>query len=122
MHELPITENILNIALKYGEKAEAVRITDLYLIIGQLSSVVDDSIKFYWEIISKGTICSGANLHFERIPALFNCLDCGHSYGLTAELSACPNCDSIKIDVIAGEEFQLKSIEIETGKAEEEAL
>ena len=112
MHELPITENILNIAVKYGEEAGAALVTDLNLVIGQLSSIVDDSIQFYWEIISKGTICEGAKLHFERIPAQLNCLDCGQTYGLTAELSACPKCESTNIKISSGEEFQLKSIEI----------
>ena len=43
MHELPITQNILKIALRYGQENQASKITDLYLVIGQLSSVIDDS-------------------------------------------------------------------------------
>ncbi|MCB9418729.1 MAG: hydrogenase maturation nickel metallochaperone HypA [Ardenticatenaceae bacterium] len=116
MHELPITESILEIAVRHGEQANAARVTDLYLVIGQLSSIVDDSIQFYWDIISRDTICEGATLHFERVPAQLLCLDCGHSYGFDYELSACPICDSTHIKVAAGEEFQLQSIEIETNK------
>ena len=114
MHELPITENILEIAVRHGQQAQAVRVTNLYLVIGQLSSIVDDSIQFYWDIISKGTICEGAALHFERIPAQLLCLDCGHKYGFERELSACPACNSIRVKIMAGEEFQLQSIEVET--------
>ena len=47
MHELPVTESILEIALRHAQEAGARRITDLYLIIGQLSTIVDDSIQFY---------------------------------------------------------------------------
>jgi hydrogenase nickel incorporation protein HypA/HybF len=114
MHELPITESILDIAVKHGQQANATRVKDLYLVIGQLSSIVDDSIQFYWDIISKDTICEGAILHFERIPAELQCLDCSHTYGFAHELTACPQCDSSRVKVIAGEEFQLQSIEIET--------
>ena len=114
MHELPIAESILEIAVRHGQQALAVRVTDLFLVIGQLSSVVDDSIQFYWDIISQGTICEGAALHFERVPARLLCLECDHSYGFKHELSACPACDSIRIKVTAGEEFQLQSIEVET--------
>ncbi len=114
MHELPITENILEIAVRHGQQANAVRVKDLYLVIGQLSSIVDDSIQFYWDIISKNTICEGAQLHFERIAAQLLCLDCGQTYGFEHELIACPHCDGSRVKVIAGEEFQLQSIEIET--------
>ncbi|MCA9957781.1 MAG: hydrogenase maturation nickel metallochaperone HypA, partial [Anaerolineales bacterium] len=51
MHELPITENILKIANEHATQSGAARVTDLYLVIGQLSSIVDDSIQFYWDII-----------------------------------------------------------------------
>ena len=42
MHELPIAENIRNLAVKHAEKANAEKVTDIYIVIGQLSSVVDD--------------------------------------------------------------------------------
>ena len=116
MHELPITQNILRIANQYAEQANASRVTDLYLVIGQLSSIVDDSIQFYWDVISKDTLCQGATLHFKRIPAELRCLDCDHTYALSRELTTCPQCDSTHIRVIAGEEFRLDSIEIETGE------
>jgi hydrogenase nickel incorporation protein HypA/HybF len=116
MHELSITENILEIAVRHGQQANASRVTELHLVIGQLSSIVDDSVQFYWDFISRDTICEGATLHFERIPAQLHCQDCGHSYGFDQELSACPLCESVRIKVTAGEEFQLKSIEVETEK------
>jgi hydrogenase nickel incorporation protein HypA/HybF len=114
MHELSITENILEIALNYAEQSGATKVTDLNLVIGQLSSIVDDSVQFYWDIVSKETLCEGATLHFERIPAEMICLDCGHTYVLTKGLSACPQCESFRIKVHAGEEFRLESIDIET--------
>ncbi len=114
MHELAITESILKIATDYAQKAGAARVTDLYLVIGRLSSLVDDSVQFYWDIISQDTICAKAQLHFERIPAKILCLDCSNQYVLSDELSACPNCGSPKIKVISGEEFSLNSIGIET--------
>ena len=114
MHELPITENILRIALDYAERSGATQVSGLNLVIGQLSSVVDDSVQFYWDIVSKETLCEGAALHFERIPAEMICLDCGHTYILSRGLEACPQCESFHIKVHAGEEFRLESIDIET--------
>ena len=113
MHELAVTESILNIASDYAKKAGAARVTDLYLVVGRLSSLVDDSVQFYWDIISQDTICAKAQLHFERIPANILCLDCSNEYVLSDELSACPKCGSVKIKVVSGEEFSLDSIAIE---------
>lgn len=116
MHELAVTQSILEIANQHAAQAGAVRVTNLYLVIGQLSSIVDDSIQFYWDIVSRGTLCEGAALHFERIPAGLRCLDCGTSYTLPGELIACPHCQSIRAQVTQGEEFRLDSIDIETAE------
>ena len=112
MHELAVTESILNTAEKYARQSGASRVTDLYLIIGRLSSIVDDSVQFYWDMISQGTLCQGSRLHFQRVPASLNCLNCGNEYILEAELSPCPACGSIKVKVTSGDQFYLDSIEI----------
>jgi hydrogenase nickel incorporation protein HypA/HybF len=117
MHELAVTENILNITLQHAAQANAVRVTSLHLVIGQLSSIVDDSVQFYWDMISAETICEGAQLHFERRPAMLKCLDCDQIYALSGELTDCPNCHSARIKVVAGEEFYLDSIEVEAESA-----
>jgi hydrogenase nickel incorporation protein HypA/HybF len=114
MHELSITESLLEIALRHASKADANRITDLYLVIGQLSSVVDDSVQFYWDIIAKDTPAEGAKLHFQRIPTEIQCLDCNHQYKPVDNQMACPRCDSISIKIISGEEFFLEAINVET--------
>ena len=75
MHELAVTESILDIAVKYAEQAGASRVSDLYLVIGRLSSIVDDSVQFYWDIVSQNTLCAGSRLHFQRVPAELLCLD-----------------------------------------------
>lgn len=114
MHELAITQQILGIALKHGQSVKAKKITDLYLVIGQLSSVVDDSVQFYWDMISEGTICQGAKLHFDRIPASLECRHCSEIYTLEdGALTPCPRCDSINVNVITGKEFRLESLEVE---------
>jgi hydrogenase nickel incorporation protein HypA/HybF len=113
MHELSVTESVLEIACKHAQKAQAVRVTDIHLVIGRLSSIVDDSIAFYWNIISKDTLCENARLHFNRLPAILLCLDCDNEFQLDQELTPCPNCSSARIRVLSGDEFQVESIDIE---------
>jgi hydrogenase nickel incorporation protein HypA/HybF len=113
MHELAVTESILDIAQTHAVQAQATKVTQINLVIGELSSIVDDSVQFYWDIISHDTICTGAKLNFQRVPARLACLNCGHEYMLENGLRECPQCSSFKLKIIAGEEFFVDSIEIE---------
>lgn len=113
MHELSVTESLLKIALQHAEKANAQRVTDLHIVIGDLASMVDDSIQFYWEIIAKGTIAEQATLHFDRVPAELQCMTCSEKYHPSDRELACPKCNGVKTRIIAGEEFSLQSIDVE---------
>ena len=113
MHELPVTQNLLDLALQHAEKAEASRILSLNITIGDLASIIDDSVQFYWDIISKDTPAEGAQLNFNRIPIEMKCLDCLTSYHPEDGISVCPECDGSRVNIIAGKEFLLDSIDVE---------
>ena len=110
MHELSVTQSVLDIALR---NAGARRIKRINLVIGQFSSIVDDSVQFYWEIISKDTLAEGSLLHFERIPGEMTCQNCGYVFGPTPETFDCPSCSSPFVKITKGEEFQVESIDVE---------
>ena len=112
MHELAVTEIILEIVTQANKESAATKVTDIYLRLGQLSSIVDESVQFYWDVISQGTLAEGAQLHFTHIPARLRCKDCGTEFDLTEELTPCPSCQSIALEIIQGEEFQVDAIEI----------
>lgn len=114
VHELSVTQSILEIALRHAESAGGGRITHLQLVIGQLSSMVDDTVQFYWDIISEGTAAQGATLHFRRIPAELLCSTCNQRYPLRHDSFACPTCGSTQGTIVSGDEFYLESIELET--------
>ncbi len=111
MHELPVTQSILKIALQHAEGAK--RITDIYLVMGELSTNVDDSIQFYWDIIAKDTPAEGAQLHFRRVPAELQCMACFEKYRPGDGELLCPNCGSVGAKIIAGEEFFVEAIDVE---------
>jgi len=113
MHELSVTESVLEIACNHAKEAKARAVTDIHLVIGRLSSIVDESVQFYWDFVSKGTLCENAKLHFRREPAILLCLACNNKYELKDELIPCPKCGSPQVRVLSGDEFNLESIEIE---------
>ena len=114
MHELAVTQSILEIAVRHADGQKARRITDLFIVMGEWSSTVDDSIQFYWDMISDGTIAKGATLHFRRIPVEIVCIECNHTYNPNSRELLCPNCASTRIKVKTGEEFYLEAIEVES--------
>jgi len=113
MHELFATQAILDKALAKAAEGHAARITDLHLVVGDLSSYVDDSIQFYWDEISKGTIAEGARLHFRRVEAQLQCMACFTPYHLRDDEIRCPNCGSSGAKILAGEEFYMESLDVE---------
>lgn len=113
MHELSVTESILDIVLRHAEDAHARRITDIYLVLGDLSSIVDDSVQFYWDMISEGTRAEGAALHFKRVATEMECQDCEAHYQPEGGDLSCPECGARNVKIISGEEFFIDSIEVE---------
>jgi hydrogenase nickel incorporation protein HypA/HybF len=113
MHELAVTQGILDISLRHAEEANAKKITDINLVIGQFSSIVDDSVQFYWDIVAKDTIAEGAVLHFNRIPGEMTCQNCGHAFRPDTEAFLCPACSSLNVRITKGEEFRVDSIDVE---------
>lgn len=114
MHELAVTRQLLELAEHHAAAADGGHVTDLYLVVGELSSYVSDSIQFYWDIISKGTVCSGARLHIHRVPARLHCRACGRNYGLVdGMVIPCPGCGNGRVTILAGQEFRLDSLELD---------
>ena len=113
MHELAVTQSILDISLRHARQVDAKRITDINLVIGQFSSIVDDSVQFYWDIIANGTIAQGAALHFNRIPGEMTCGDCGRAFQPTDRTFECPSCSSGFVRISRGDEFRVESIDVE---------
>jgi hydrogenase nickel incorporation protein HypA/HybF len=114
MHELAVTESILEITLRHADQAGAEKVTDIHLVIGELASIVDDSVQFYWDMVAQDTLAEGAKLHFRRIPAEMECLDCGSRYHPGEGQLRCPGCENGRVRVIAGEEFRLEAIEVDS--------
>lgn len=113
MHELSVSESLLSLALSHAEKEKATKVTAINIVIGRLSSIVDDSVQFYWDFVAEDTICAGAKLNFERRPAMIKCTDCNLDYPIERDMTPCPSCGGFHTIIVSGEEFYLDSIEIE---------
>lgn len=114
MHELAATRSLLQIALDAAAGAGATRVLEIDVVIGELTSMVDDSVQFYFDALSRDTAAAGARLRFRREPAVASCSACGHRAPVRPPLSAtCEACGAHALTVAGGQAFYVDSIEVE---------
>jgi hydrogenase nickel incorporation protein HypA/HybF len=85
----------------------------IHLVVGELSSIVDDSVQFYFDYLSQGTLAEGAELVFERLPVTVQCGTCSHQWQPPTADWTCPSCGAARARIVAGREFYVDSIEVE---------
>jgi hydrogenase nickel incorporation protein HypA/HybF len=113
MHELSVTEEVLNITLDHADKARAARVLKVNLVIGELTCFMEESVRFYFDIMSEGTIADKALLSISSIPAMGRCGQCRLEFVPKRTDWLCPRCGGSLHDLISGREFYVESIEIE---------
>ena len=110
MHEFSLTQNILNRVLK---TANSKRIVNVNLWIGPFSEDREESIKFYWRDLAKGTPGEGAQLHFQHITVDMKCIECGGTFSFEDDRSICMYCQSNHLQLLGEDEVKLESIDVE---------
>jgi hydrogenase nickel incorporation protein HypA/HybF len=114
MHELPITQSILSVVLDTARQHGSHRVIAINLVIGDMTSIVDDSVQFYFDILSKDTLAEGATLTFRREPATATCMDCKYRTHVKRPIfPVCPQCGSPKLVVSGGQEFFIDTIDVD---------
>lgn len=113
MHELGITQSIVEIAEQAAVKQQAAKIISVTVEVGSLAGVVPESLEFCFEACSKGTLLEGAALLIERVAARAGCRQCGREFPLEELLACCPDCGSAASDLLCGEELRIKEMEID---------
>src|SRR3954454_18415996 len=137
MHELSLAGAVIDTAERH---AAGRRVLLIQLRLGELRQVVPDSLAFYFEHVARGTLCEGAVLEHEVVPAALGCTSCNATWDLSATPGSpsatpgspsatwgqtppggarprlsfrCPQCGSAEVGVRSGNEFEVESIEVE---------
>ena len=113
MHEVSICESILDILKDEAIKNEASKVTAVRLKIGELSGVVEDALRFAFEVVAKGSIAEGASLVIEEVPLTARCKSCGKEFHIVGYAFSCKHCESPEIEVISGREMQIEDMDLE---------
>lgn len=111
MHEMGIAQEVLRQALTAAEANRISHIARLQLKLGAFSGVVEDALRFSFEVASRDTKAEGAVLEVENVPLTIRCADCGKESAIQPLLFQCPSCNSRRVDILTGQELSLDSIE-----------
>lgn len=113
MHEMALTESLVEIALEEARKHQAHRIKAIRLDIGAFSCVVPDALQFCFEAVSAGTFAEGAALEISHIAGSGWCLDCAKTVALNERFGACPHCGQFHVQMTGGDDLKIRDMEIE---------
>jgi len=75
MHEQSIVESLLALAIENTDKAKTNKILRIYLVVGELSGVVEEAVDFYFSFLTRDTFAAQASL-FLRNPTKLRCRNC----------------------------------------------
>ncbi|MCR4907496.1 MAG: hydrogenase maturation nickel metallochaperone HypA [Lachnospiraceae bacterium] len=113
MHELPVVEDLIKQLDEESAERDIRRISSVELVIGELSSVVDEAVQMYFDLLSEGHSCEGARLKFRFVPSRLKCTSCGEEFE-HEKAFACPRCGApAKLIKGSGREFYIKSFHTE---------
>jgi len=113
MHEYAVTQGVLDTVLQEAKKHGAKKVTEIRLVIGDMSTVLDESVQMYFDIMSKGTMAESAKLVFKRVASRFRCKLCGNEYDKPRRGFECPQCGGLGLPTGVGREFYIESIDVE---------
>lgn len=110
MHELSISSAVVDTVVKH---AAGRSVSGVHLRLGTLRQVVPESLEFFFGLVARDTVCEGATLTWDVITARLRCAACGHDWEIDVPAFRCPRCDGTDVEVLAGRELEVETIEVE---------
>lgn len=121
MHELSITQSILNQAIAEATKHKAKHIKKIKLQFGEASAIVPECVQFYFNTMKKGTIAENGVLDIEVIPVKLRCPKCKKEIATLPRQARNDNVGSYEIacackkgvEIISGNDMIIEYIDVE---------
>lgn len=108
MHELAIAQSVVDAVL---EQTQGRRVLAVRLSVGRLAGVVADALEFSFDLVAQGTDLEGARLEIDQPEGLLHCRSCQADVP-RADLILLCECGSADVEVRAGRELMLTSVEV----------
>jgi hydrogenase nickel incorporation protein HypA/HybF len=113
MHEMALTESIVEIVAEEARRQGANRVRVVRLQVGVMAHVEPEALRFCFDAVSRGTVAEGAELDIRRPPGEGWCLNCGKIVPLEERFGACPECGRRHVQMTSGDELRIEELEID---------
>jgi hydrogenase nickel incorporation protein HypA/HybF len=110
VHELSLSSAIVATVERH---AAGRRVSLVTLTVGGLRQVVPETLEFYFAFVARGSVCEGARLEIELLEPRLRCERCEREWRLEDPSFRCATCGEAEVAIVAGNEFQVESIEVE---------
>jgi hydrogenase nickel incorporation protein HypA/HybF len=108
VHELSIAQSVVEAV---SERAGAQRVLVVRLVVGRLSGVVPDALRFSFDLVAEGTVVEGARLEIDEPGGLGHCRACARDVELRDLVLVCP-CGGTDVAVVGGTELLIRDVEV----------
>jgi hydrogenase nickel incorporation protein HypA/HybF len=117
VHEASAAEAIVGIARaetdsRAGAEGRRYRVTRIWLVVGESTGYMRESLEFYVAASARGTCVEGAALDIRYVKPRMKCPSCGLEYERARFSFDCPSCGAQGEMTGAGREFYIDSIEL----------
>ena len=113
MHEITLSQRALEIIEQQAQQAGARRVTGVWLKVGAFSCVEASALTFRFELVCRGTLAEGCELHIEEQQAECWCESCQQYVQLISQhVRRCPQCHSDTLQIVADDGLQIQRIEV----------
>ena len=126
MHEVSVMSGIIKAALEELSKHDVREAEEIVVVIGDLTNLGEEQLSFAFEVMSKETILSGADLVIEREAVRIRCRECdfdgpagilrSEGYDHCVPVLSCPKCSG-PVNVTEGMACSIRSIRIKEGSS-----
>ncbi len=114
-----MTTQIVESVLREAEKQGAKKVTEVHLVIGKLTFLGVEQVRFSYNILVEDTIMKGSKLIIKEKDGVIECPSCGYKGALEYEDSElyhvpmptlrCPKCGEVA-KIVEGKECTIESI------------
>lgn len=110
--------------LEEAQKRKAKRVLEVYLIIGKISFLGIEQVKFAYDVLVKDTIMDGSKLFIEEKDGQIKCTNCNYEGRINCEDGSlhhisviptltlrCPKCEG-EVEIVGGKGCIIKSVKL----------
>lgn len=109
-----LSQRALEIIEQQAQQAGARRVTGVWLKVGAFSCVEASALTFCFELVCRGTLAEGCELHIAEQQAECWCERCQQYVHLVSQhVRRCPLCNNDQLQIVADDGLQIQRLELE---------